>query len=111
MACEVTGIEPLATRRQARCLAFAKGCLKNNQTEAMFPVNPDAQHNLREAEKYMVNFAHTENYRNSAVPYCQRLLNLDHAARAERERARAPCGEGGEERGALGLTATLCTFM
>jgi hypothetical protein len=69
MACEVTGIEPLATRRQARCLAFAKGCLKNNQTEAMFPVNPDAQHNLREAEKYMVNFAHTENYRNSAVPY------------------------------------------
>ena len=25
----------------------------------------------------MVNFAHTEGYRNSAVPFCQRLLNAD----------------------------------
>jgi hypothetical protein len=98
MACEVTGLEQLATRRQARCLAFAKSCLKNKQTESMFPLNPDTQHNLREAEKYTINFAHTENYRNSAVPYCQRLLNQDHAARAERERARAPgAGPGARE--------------
>ena len=40
----------------------------------------------------MVNFAHTENYRNSTVPYCQRLLNadflLEKERRREKERAR-----------------------
>ena len=28
-----------------------------------------------------MNFAHTEGYRHSAVPYCQRLLNEDAKAR------------------------------
>jgi hypothetical protein len=95
-ACEMTGLEKLSTRRHARCLAFAKGCIKNKQTASMFPLNPDLQHNLREVEKYTVNFAHTENYRNSAVPFCQRLLNQDYAARGERERARAAGSTGGE---------------
>ena len=50
------------------------------------------EQNLRNPEKFSVNFAHTENYRNSAVPYCQRLLNNDHQQmeerRREKERAR-----------------------
>ena len=97
-ACEMTGLGKLATRRQARCLAFAKGCTKNKQTESMFPINPEPDHDLRETEKYVVNFAHTENYRNSAVPYCQRLLNEDHAARVESERARTARPAGGAGR-------------
>ena len=58
---------------------------------------------LRNTEKYAVNFARTENYQNSAVPYCQRLLNADHRRtedRArEREQARTTAGqERGEDR-------------
>ena len=41
----------------------------------------------------MVNFAPTENYKKSAVPYCQNLLNADHrekeAEYREKEDARA----------------------
>ena len=32
-------------------------------------------HNKREKEIFKVNFAWTEKYRKSAIPYCQRLLN------------------------------------
>ena len=56
---------------------------------------------LRNTEKYIVNFARTENYRNSAVPYFQRLLNADHRRtedRArERERERTTAGQEREE--------------
>ena len=44
----------------------------------MFPLNTERSPILRQPEKYVVYFAHTENYRNSAVPFCQRLLNEDH---------------------------------
>ena len=60
--------------------------MKNDQTKHFFPLNPDALHDLRNPEKYIVNFAHTENYRNSAVPYCQRLLNADIQLEEERRR-------------------------
>ena len=46
----------------------------------MFPLNPEFVKNptyLRNSEKFQVNFAHTSNYQNSAVPHCQRLLNHD----------------------------------
>ena len=52
----------------------------------MFPLNTDSYPDLRNTEKYIVNFAHTENYLNSAVPYCQRLLNEDYRQRVERTR-------------------------
>ena len=46
----------------------------------------------------MVNFAHTESYKKSAVPYCQNLLNADHrereVANREKEEARARRREG-----------------
>ena len=91
-----SGLETLAARRQARCLAFAKRCLQNDQTKHLFPLNPvddqNVSNNIRNPEKYSVNFAHTVNYKNSAVPYCQRLLNHDHQQkedrRREKERAR-----------------------
>ena len=91
-----SGLETLAARRQARCLAFAKRCLQNDQTKHLFPLNPvddqNVSNNIRNPEKYSVNFAHTVNYKNSAVPYCQRLLNYDHQQkedkRREKERAR-----------------------
>ena len=54
----------------------------------MFPLNPDALYDLRNTDKFQVNFAHTENYKKSAVPYCQRLLNQDAADQKEKEQAR-----------------------
>ena len=52
-ALEISGLEKLSTRRQKRCLTFAKKCLKNPQTAKMFPLNPDYQHDLRKTENTM----------------------------------------------------------
>ena len=101
---EISGLSTLALRREARCLAFAKRCLTNKQTQHFFPLNPDNPQNVRNPEKYQVNFSHTENYRNSTVPFCQRLLNkdflLEQEKRTEKERAGAERAEaeraGGE---------------
>ena len=70
----------------------------------MFPLNPESLPNLRQPEKYVVNFAHTENYRNSAVPFCQRLLNEDYRLGEERRRERkeqASSHQVQEEEGAM----------
>ena len=76
-ACEMTGLQELSVRRQARCLQFAKRSLGNPITRTMFPENKISEHNFRSTEKYVVNFASTENYKNSTLPFCQRLLNKD----------------------------------
>jgi hypothetical protein len=83
-----TGLKSLSDRRQSRCLAFAKRCLSNPQTKGMFPLNLEDPYNLREAEKYQVNFSRTENYKNSAVPFCQRLLNEDYRHEEQRQKER-----------------------
>ena len=67
---------------------FAKYCQSNPQTKDMFPLNLESSQNLRQPQKYVVSFANTENYRNSAVPFCQRLLNEDHREEEERRRER-----------------------
>ena len=77
-ALEICALQKLSERRKSHCLSFAKRCLKNVQTKSMFPLNPDLPQNLRHPEKYQVNFTHTESYKNSTVPYCQRLLNQDY---------------------------------
>ena len=38
-------------------------------------------------EKFEVNHAHTERYKNSSMPYMQRLLNIDEEIR---KRTRTP---------------------
>ena len=105
-ALEWTGLKELFLRRQNRCLAFAKSSLKYPIGAKMFPSNHEHSQNTRIREKFQVNFAHTESYRRSAVPYCQGLLNEDARAREvaarERQEARARTaelarrGEGGE---------------
>ena len=85
-SCQLTGLQMLSDRRKSRCLAFAKRCLLNPQTKDMFPLNAQGPLNIRNTEKYIVNFARTENYKNSAVPYCQRLLNEDYRRTEDRAR-------------------------
>ena len=82
------GLKSLWKRQKIRCLSFVKRCLKNPQKKQIFPLNPENILNVRQPEKYSVNFARTENYLNSAVPYCQRLLNDDHRQEQERRRMR-----------------------
>ena len=72
-----SGLETMARRRQNRCLTFSLKAAKHPTQNRLFPINPKSTHPLRRHEKYKVNHAYNEFYRNSAVPFCQRLLN-DH---------------------------------
>ena len=77
-ALEMCQLQPLATRRQARCLNFAKKCLKHPKNSRLFPLREFKEsdlHFIRNPEIFEVNFANGEIYKKSAIPYCQRLLN------------------------------------
>ena len=79
-ALSMTGLSTLFERRSNLCLRFAKSCVKNKQTNNMFPLNP-VSHNYdvktRSREKYFVTLARTERLKSSAIPYMQRLLNAE----------------------------------
>ena len=94
-ALEWTGLSELFVRRQNRCLAFAKSSLKYPVGAMMFPQNQEHDQDIRNPECFKVNFAHTESYRKSAVPYCQRLLNQDAQAREVQRTYTARRKEGG----------------
>ena len=72
-------MDTLEARRQKLNLKFAKGCLKIDKLCSMFPVN-EMHHDMekRNIERFKVNKAKTERYRQSSIPYLQRLLNSQH---------------------------------
>ena len=77
-ALECTGLESLSQRRENRCLKFALQSLTHPIHRKMFPVNPQIlnnQHATRNTEHFMVNKAKLESYKQSAIPYMQRMLN------------------------------------
>ena len=77
-ALEMTGLETLHDRREGRCLSFALKCLKHPINSSMFPLNSNpgpGGMDVRNREVFEVNFARTEKYRTSAIPFCQRKLN------------------------------------
>ena len=82
-ALEMTGLEKLINRREDLCLNFATKCTTHPKHKLKFPLNNPSElvppnghaHHLRERERYVVNPAKTETYRQSALPYMQRLLN------------------------------------
>ena len=77
-ALEMLNLDTLNERRRKQCLKFAKDCLKHEQMRQMFPIKAsDNQIQIRYKEKFIVNKANTERYRNSAIPSFQRLLNED----------------------------------
>ena len=74
----MTGLETLYDRREARCLNFSVKSIKHPQNSRFFPLNPNLQNDQNDPlwrEHFYVNWARTEDYRMSAIPYCQRLLN------------------------------------
>ena len=61
-------------------LKFEKKSLKQENFSKIFPLNT-SKHVMekRSPEKYVVNYTNSERYRRSAVPYLQRLLNMDYS--------------------------------
>ena len=75
-ALEMCGLQTLSERRQARCLDFALKCIKHERNQRLFPLSEkSSKHYIRDKEIFHVNFARTEDYKKSTIPYCQRLLN------------------------------------
>ena len=75
-ALEMCGLETLHSRREKRCENFSLKCVKHHKNQRLFPLNT-RKHGLEQnsREMFVVNWARTESYRQSAIPYCQRLLN------------------------------------
>ena len=71
----LTGLDTLQQRRTILCEKFAKNCTKNKKMKHMFPLNPSSVE-TRNPEKYYVQHATTSRLADSAIPYMQRLLNL-----------------------------------
>jgi hypothetical protein len=74
-ALDFCGLQNLSDRREKRCLDFSLKCLKHPKNKRLFPRNPGQNTRARTSEPYTVNFASTETYKLSAIPFCQRLLN------------------------------------
>ena len=74
-ALNLCGLQTLSDRREQRCLDFSLKCLAHNKNKRIFPINPNYDDRTRESEPFVVNFAKSESYKRSAIPYCQRILN------------------------------------
>ena len=76
-ALEITGLQKLSERRQSRCLGYGLKSIKHPENKRFFPENPNLNLTLsaRQREPYIVNFARTKTYQQSAIPYIQKLLN------------------------------------
>ena len=76
-ACEMSGLDRLEDRRQARLLAFARKCIQHPQNSIFPPHNQNLNQepHIRSREPFHVNFSHGEIYKKSTIPTCQRLLN------------------------------------
>ena len=102
-ALEMTGLSRLSERRLSRCLDFSLKCRKDIHNARFFPLNPNLSNTLetRGREHFKVNFCRTKKYQDSAIPFCQRLLN-QHWCEKEEERRAEGQGVGGKESGGQG---------
>ena len=101
-ALEMTGLSRLSERRLARCLDFSLKCTKDSHNSRFFPLNPNLGNTLdtRGREQFKVNFCRTKKYQDSAIPFCQRLLNQHWHEKEQGRRAdQGAGGKGGEGQG------------
>ena len=74
-------LSTLFQRREKRVLAYCHKALKHNKHKQLFPISSEYsnnKHNLRNVEKYKVNFAKTHAYQTSFILYAQSMLNKEH---------------------------------
>ena len=69
---KVLNLEKLSERRNRLCLKFAKKSIKHEKAKK-FPVNVSRK-NFRKSERCKVNFANTNRYQKSTIPFLQNLL-------------------------------------
>ena len=83
-ALELVGFQTLHDRREKQCLDFAQKSRKHLIHRRLFPINnkqAKESADIRQREPFIVNFARTERYRKSAIPFCQRILNTHYQAK------------------------------
>ena len=70
------GLETLQQRRINLCRKFALKSLKYEKTKTMFPLKKN-KHGMkkRKDEKFTVQFARTNRFKNSSIIYMQKQLN------------------------------------
>ena len=69
-------IDSLVKRREKLILAYGRKCTILEQTKELFPRNENTDTlKLRARDKYIVTQANTERFKNSTMPYIQRMMN------------------------------------
>ena len=81
-------IDRLSERRKKLCLNFAKKSIKHEKAGKIFPLK-QFKKKLRSNELFKVNFASTERYQKSTIPFLQSLLNKEEKSKTDFKRA---CG-------------------
>ena len=72
-ALEMCGLQSLHMRREHRSLQFVIKCTRHQINKEMFPLNQSTDiHDIRDREKFHVDKAYIETYRNSTIPYLQK---------------------------------------
>jgi hypothetical protein len=85
-ALEMCGLDRLSNRRVKRCLDFAQKCLKHPKNCRLFPLNTRTHGQQQKAKETVeVNWARTDAYKTSTIPYCQRLLNKHFSAKQSQQ--------------------------
>ena len=77
-ALDTCGLDSLSDRREDKCLQYGLKSLLHPVHSRKFPVNPHIEnnsHDIKNSENFKVNWAKTDSYRMSAIPYIQRKLN------------------------------------
>lgn len=74
----------LSERRKKLSLSFAKKCIKHEKAKQLFPLNNHIKH-LR--ERFKINFASSERYKKSSIPYMQNLFNQNERKKVELKRS------------------------
>ena len=74
-ALQICSLSTLFQRRESRMLKFSMRSLKHPKHKEMFPPSRDISHDVRNPEKFHVNFAYGQKYKMSFIPQAQRRLN------------------------------------
>ena len=68
-ALEMCGLTLLSERREDRCLSFSLKCVKHPRNKRLYPLTQH-KNDAKNKEKFTVNFAGGEAYKNLTIPYC-----------------------------------------
>ena len=75
VALEMSDLEIFAQRQENRCLNFARKCWIHGKLSQLFPPNNTDASQVRNPERFHINFPATLAYRKNTILYWQRLLN------------------------------------